>query len=50
MILFIVIIIGFITGRLLGYTVHKNTNWIDAKQEVNEYMTKNYKDEWTKLN
>jgi hypothetical protein len=49
-ILIIAIIAGFLTGRLLGYINNKNTNWVDGKQEVNDHMTKNYGEEWTKLN
>jgi hypothetical protein len=50
MIILIAIIAGFFTGRLLGYITHKNTNWVDGKQEVNDYMSKNYGEEWVKLN
>lgn len=49
-ILIVAIIAGFLTGRLLGYINNKNTNWVDGKQEVNDHMTKNYGEEWTKLN
>jgi hypothetical protein len=49
MIILIAIIAGFFIGRLLGYAIHKNTNWVDGKQEVNDYMNKNYGEEWAKL-
>jgi branched-subunit amino acid transport protein AzlD len=50
MITLILIIVGFFIGRLLGYIIYKNTNWVNAHKEVDDYMTKNYGDEWTKLN
>jgi hypothetical protein len=49
MIILIAIITGFIVGRLLGYIIDKNTKWIDGKQDVNDYMSKKYADDW-KLN
>jgi hypothetical protein len=47
--LIILIITGFWVGILIGFIHEKNTNtnWIDGKKEVEDYMTKKYGKNWS---
>lgn len=49
-------IISAIVGYIVGFIIAKIHTWyrkkygIDAHQEVNDYMSKTYAEEWSKLN
>ena len=47
---FVIVLSGFLVGRIIAMIMYKKTKWIDGKAEAELYMKNKYGSDWTKLN
>lgn len=47
---FVIVLSGFLVGKIIAVILEKKTKWIDCKAETELYMKNKYGSDWTKLN